>query len=76
MRTILAVLLILAMLATVVALVRGIIQFLRTSHEDLTGDGPNLSGERQNRMMRARIFFQAIAILIVILILMLAGSGS
>jgi ABC-type Fe3+ transport system permease subunit len=74
MQTILAVLLILAMIATVVALVRGIIQFLKTSQEDLTGDGPNRSGERQNRMMRARIFFQATAILIVILIMLLAGS--
>lgn len=76
MRTFLAVLLILAMFATVVALVRGIIAFLRTSHEDLAGNGPSPSGERQNRMMRARIFFQAMAILIVILILLLAGSGS
>lgn len=76
MHTILVILLILAMIATVVALVRGIVQFLRTSHEDLEGGGPNLSGERQNRMMRARILFQAAAIIIVILLLLLGGSRS
>jgi len=64
------------MIATVVARVRGIVQFLRTSNEDLAGGGPNLSGERQNRMMRARILFQAAAIIIVILLLLLGGSRS
>ena len=76
LHTILVILLILAMIATVVALVRGIVQFLRTSNEDLAGGGPNLSGERQNRMMRARILFQAAAIIIVILLLLLGGSRS
>ena len=74
MKTFLAILLILAMVATVFALVRGIIQFLKTSHEDLTGPGPNMSGHRQNKAMQMRIFFQAIAILIIVLLLML-GSG-
>lgn len=76
MQTILAILLILAMLATVVALVRGVIQFLKTSREDLEGTGPNLSGERQNRMMRMRIAFQALAVVLVILLLMLSGTRS
>ncbi|MGE0773453.1 MAG: twin transmembrane helix small protein [Sphingomonadaceae bacterium] len=74
MQTILAILLILAMAATLFALVKGIVQFLRTSHEDLTGDGPNMSGRKQNQAMRMRIFFQGIAVLIVVLILLLAGS--
>lgn len=74
MKTFLAILLILAMVATVFALVRGIVQFLKTSQEDLTGPGPNMSGHRQNKAMQMRIFFQALAIIIVILILML-GSG-
>lgn len=74
MQTILAILLILAMGATVVALVRGIVAFLRTSQEEISGDGRNISGEKQNRAMRMRIFFQAIAILIVVLILMTAGG--
>ena len=75
MKTFLAILLIIAMIATVFALVRGIIQFLKTSHEDLTGPGPNLSGHRQNKAMQMRIFFQALAIIFIILLLML-GSGN
>jgi hypothetical protein len=74
MQTFLAILLILAMLATLFALVRGIIQFLKTSTEDLHGTGVSQSGLKQNRAMRMRIFFQAAAVLIVILLLMLAGS--
>jgi hypothetical protein len=74
MQTLLAILLILAMLATVFALVKGVVQFLKTSTEDLQGNGPNRSGLKQNQAMRMRIFFQAVAILIVILLLMLAGT--
>lgn len=74
MQTFLAILLILAMLATVFALIKGIVQFLKTSTEDLQGTGPSQSGLKQNKAMRMRIFFQAIAILIVILLLMLTGS--
>lgn len=74
MQTFLAIFLILAMLATLFALVRGIIAFLRTSHEDLAGGGLNQSGLKQNKAMRMRIFFQALAILIVIMILLLSGS--
>lgn len=75
MKTFLAILLIFAMIATVFALARGIIAFLRTSHEDIAGPGPNLSGQRQNKAMRMRIFFQAIAVILIILILMLAGGN-
>jgi hypothetical protein len=73
MQTFLAILLILAMLATLFALVRGIVAFLRTSHEDLAAGGLSQSSLKQNKAMRMRIIFQALAILIVILIL-LAGS--
>jgi hypothetical protein len=76
MKILLVVLLILAMLATVAALVRGIVIFLRTSHEDRLnpGTGPSASGLRQNKMMQMRILFQGIAIVLVILLLMVAGS--
>lgn len=74
MHTILYLLILVAMAATVVALVRGIIQFLKTTEADLSGDGPNLSGERQNRMMRLRIAFQALAVLLVVLFLLVGGS--
>ena len=75
MTTILVVLLILAMIATLVALIRGIATFLMQSREDIDNPGPSRSGLRQNRMMQARIMFQAIAIVIVILLLMLARGG-
>ena len=60
-----------AMIATVVALVRGIIAFLRTTEEDLKGGGISQSGLKQNKMMRMRIAFQAIAIILVILLLVM-----
>lgn len=76
MQTFLAFLLILAMGATLFALVRGVIAFLRTSSQDLTGDGPSQSSLKQNRAMQMRIFFQAIAIVIVALILLMSrGHG-
>ena len=61
-----------AMIATVVALVRGIIAFLRTTEADLKGGGISQSGLKQNRMMRMRIAFQALAVILVILLLILS----
>jgi len=71
MSTFLTILIILAAIATLVALVRGIVIFLRTKEAELNGTGPSLSSQRQNKMMMARIFFQALAILLVALLLML-----
>ncbi|MGJ3648569.1 twin transmembrane helix small protein [Sphingomonas sp. GlSt437] len=73
MTVFLAILLIAAMLATVAALVRGIVIFLRTTEEDLKGTGPSAAGVRSNKMMQFRIFFQALAIMIVVLILFVTG---
>ena len=74
MNTFLVILLIAAMLATVVALVRGVIAFLQESHAQVRdGQGPSAASLKSNKMMQMRIFFQAIAILIVVLILFLAG---
>ncbi|MFZ5748288.1 MAG: twin transmembrane helix small protein [Pseudomonadota bacterium] len=75
MNVFLALLLIAAMIATVVALVRGIIVFLKTTEADLNGTGPSVPGLRSNKMMQARVFFQALAILIVVLILFLNGRA-
>lgn len=72
MQTFLVILIALAALATLGALVRGIIVFLRTSQEDLLRPGPNVTGIRQNKMMRMRIIFQATAVILVILLLLLA----
>jgi Hypoxia induced protein conserved region len=71
MQVFLTILLILAVIATVVMLVRGIIAFLQTTEADLKGDGtgPSESGLKQNKMMMGRIGFQAIAVVIVILML-------
>lgn len=75
MSTFLIILMVLAMLATVAALVRGIVIFLKTSGADLKDGHPSSSGLRQNKMMQARIGFQALAIIFVILFLMLARGG-
>jgi hypothetical protein len=59
------------MIATVVALVRGVVAFLKTTEEDLRGDGvgPSASSVKQNKAMMQRVIFQAAAILIVVVIL-------
>ncbi|WP_033920313.1 twin transmembrane helix small protein [Sphingomonas sp. 37zxx] len=73
MNTFLVILLVAAMLATVVALVRGIVIFLKTTEAELKGEGVSAPALRSNKMMQARIFFQAIAILIVVAILFAGG---
>jgi hypothetical protein len=69
--TFLILLLVAAMIATVVALVRGVVAFLKTTEEDLRGDGvgPSASSVKQNKAMMQRVIFQAAAILIVVVIL-------
>ena len=66
MNTILIILLVLAMAATAYVLVRGVIAM---------ASGKDLSGERQQDYMRKRVLFQAIAIIIVVLILIVAGAS-
>jgi hypothetical protein len=67
-------LLVAAMIATVTMLVRGIIVFLKTTEADLKAGpaGPSASGLKQNKAMMGRIFFQAIAVLIAALLMLLA----
>lgn len=74
MSTFLIILIALAMLATVFVLVRGIVAFLKTTEADLKAgpDGPSLSSQRQNKMMFARIGFQAVAVVLVVLLMLLA----
>ena len=67
MNTLLIILLVLAMAATAYVLVRGVM---------LMASGKDLSGEQSQMWMRRRVLFQAVAILIVILLLAVAsGSG-
>jgi heme/copper-type cytochrome/quinol oxidase subunit 2 len=73
MNTFLVILLIAAMIATVVALVRGIVTFLQGASAEARGDAPTASMLKSNRMMQQRILFQALAILIVVVLLFAAG---
>lgn len=76
MNTFLVLLLIAAMIATVVALIRGIVAFLRTTEAELKGEGgPSASSIKSNKMMQFRIFFQALAVLIVVIIMFAAGRN-
>lgn len=73
MTTFLWILMIAAALAALVMLIRGIVTFLKTTEEDLKSGngGPSASGLRQNRMMMGRIFFQAIAVFIAAILMLL-----
>lgn len=75
MKLFLVLLLVAAMIATVVALVRGIIAFLKVTEADLKGTGPSQAALRSNKMMQQRILFQGIAIAIVALLLLLASTS-
>ena len=66
MNTLLIILLALAMGATAYVLVRGVIAM---------ASGKDVSGERQQNYMRKRVLFQAVAIIIVMLILVVAGAS-
>jgi hypothetical protein len=66
MSTLLSILLLIAMAATAYVLVRGVMAM---------ASGKDISGERQQNYMRKRVLFQAIAIIIVILILIVAGTS-
>lgn len=74
MNTVLLLFLIAAMIATVVALIRGVIAFLKTTEEDLknAGEGPSVSSQKQNKAMMQRVMFQALAIVIVVVMLFAA----
>lgn len=67
MRIGLLILLLLAMAAVVYVLVRGVIAM---------ASGKDLSGEQSQMWMRRRVLFQAVAIILVILILAVAGASS
>lgn len=74
MNTFLVILLVAAMIATVVALVRGVVSFLQEASAEARGEGgPTAAQLKSNRMMQMRVFFQAIAVLIVVVILFAAG---
>ena len=75
MQTFLFVLVVLAAIGALVALIRGIVIFLQTTEADLKGTGPSVSGLRQNKMMWRRIQFQALAVILVVLFLLLGRAS-
>ena len=64
--TLLVILLVAAMAATAYVLVRGVIAM---------ASGKDVTGEAQQNWMRKRVLFQAVAIVIVALILILASAA-
>ena len=66
MNIVLTILLLVAMGATAYVLVRGVMAM---------ASGKDISGERQQNYMRKRVLFQAVAIVIVILLLVVAGAS-
>lgn len=73
MNTFLVILLIIAMGWAVVSLIRGIVAFLQSTKLDLESDGDRAREMqlRQNRMMFARIKYQALAVVVVAILLMI-----
>ena len=73
MNTVLVILLVAAMIFVVVSLVRGVVAFLQSHRADIDAGGERQKEMQllQNRMMMNRIKFQAIAIVIVAILLML-----
>lgn len=67
MSTVLMILLVAAMAATGYVLVRGVIAM---------ASGKVGSGEQQQQWMRKRVMFQALAIVFVVLILLVAGTSA
>jgi len=66
MSTVMIILLVAAMAATAYVLVRGVIAMAA---------GKDVTGEQQQAWMRKRVLFQAVAIVIVALILILASAS-
>ncbi len=66
MNTLLLILLLLAMAATAYVLIRGVM---------LMASGKDATGEQSQQWMRKRVLFQGVAIVLVILILMVAGTS-
>jgi hypothetical protein len=71
MNTLLVIVIVVLAIMVVVSLVRGIVAFLQSTKLDLESDGERATQMQlmQNRMMFARIKYQAIAIVVVALLL-------
>nr|WP_137676846.1 hypothetical protein [Parerythrobacter lutipelagi] len=79
MNTILIILLVGFMAMVLFSLVKGVVAFLRTTKIDLeTGDGETVTEMQvlQNKAMFARIKYQALAIVVVAILLAMGGGRS
>ncbi|WP_438729004.1 HIG1 domain-containing protein [Parasphingorhabdus sp. DH2-15] len=75
MNIFLVILFVIIALMVVFALVRGLIAFLRMTKEDLENPGITKSHQMQNKMMFARVKYQAIAVGILVVLMLVAQSG-
>ena len=73
MNTLLVLVIVGLAIMVVVSLVRGIVAFLQSTKLDLESDGERMHEMqlRQNKMMFARIKYQALAVVVVAIILMI-----
>lgn len=74
MNAIIIIIIVALAIMVVVSLVRGLIAFLRMTKEDLNSPGVSKSHEMQNKMMFARVKYQALAV-VAIIVLMAFGRG-
>ena len=74
MKLFFGILIIVCMIGAAVSIVRGVIAMLRQDHSKLNSEGVSESSAKQNQMMWRRIQFQAGAIVLVVVLLMLARS--
>ena len=72
MQKFLGILIIICAIGAVVSIVRGVIAMLQRDHERVNKEGVSESGLQQNRMMWRRIQFQAGAIVLVVILLLMA----
>lgn len=66
MNTLVVILIVIAALATLFVLVKGVITMAQ---------GKDITGARSQALMRKRVMFQALAILLVVLLLVMAGGS-
>ena len=74
MSYLLILLIVLAAGTVVYALVRGLIAFVNMEPDDVDENGVTASHKKQNEMMFARVKYQAIAVALVAILLLVAGS--
>ena len=74
MTFVLAALLLAAMLAVVVVLIKGLVNMAQTTSQDLEGEGPSDRSLRSQKLMQQRILLQGVAIAIIALLLLILSA--